>query len=151
MREQALTLITLITFLEELTLKSSAEVADEQNSLRLMTIHNGKGLEFSLVFISGLEEDLFPHFNCKANTESLEEERRLCYVGITRAKEKVYFSYARRRLYFGSRSSNAVSRFLGDIDESLLEMIGVKQLIKNYGDFNSLSDDFDDIIKIDDY
>lgn len=143
-------------FLENVALVEKSGVKNK-NAVTLMTLHASKGLEFKIVFMIGMEEGLFPHSRSLMDKEELEEERRLCYVGITRAKEKVYFSYARRRLYFGSRSSNAVSRFLGDIDEGLLEMTGIKQLIKNYGDFNSLSDDnndsddFDDIIKIDDY
>jgi DNA helicase-2/ATP-dependent DNA helicase PcrA len=70
----------------------------------------------------GMEEGLFPHSRSMLDQGELEEERRLCYVGITRAMKQVYFSYSRRRLYFGSYSSNAVSRFLGDINEGLLEM-----------------------------
>jgi len=134
-------------FLENVALVEKSGVKNK-NAVTLMTLHASKGLEFKIVFMIGMEEGLFPHSRSLMDKEELEEERRLCYVGITRAKEKVYFSYARRRLYFGSRSSNAVSRFLGDIDEGLLEMTEVKQLIKNYGDFNSSSDDFDDIIKI---
>ena len=88
-----------------------------------MTLHASKGLEFDTVFLIGMEEGLFPHSRSLMSRDELEEERRLCYVGITRAKTKVYFSHSLRRLYFGQYSSNSVSRFLADIDSNLLELI----------------------------
>lgn len=115
------TAMSLPEFLQELTLKSSAEHGDLENALRLMTIHNGKGLEFSLVFISGLEEDLFPHFNCKGNTESLQEERRLFYVGMTRAKKFLYLTHAQFRFLWGMVKFMRASRFLNEIPEEYLE------------------------------
>lgn len=89
----------------------------------LMTLHAAKGLEFKVVFLVGMEEGLFPHSRSILDKEDLEEERRLAYVGITRAKEKLYLSYTRRRLYFGAYGSNLVSRFVGEIPEHLMEMV----------------------------
>ncbi|MFH0942762.1 MAG: UvrD-helicase domain-containing protein [Candidatus Beckwithbacteria bacterium] len=94
-----------------------------QKAVTLMTLHASKGLEFKNVFIIGMEEGLFPHSRSLMDREELEEERRLCYVGMTRARENLFLTYSRRRLYFGITASNAVSRFLGDIEESLLELI----------------------------
>lgn len=89
----------------------------------LMTVHAAKGTEFPIVFLVGMEEGLFPHLRSLADKEGIEEERRLCYVGITRAKEKVYLTYARRRLYFGQYGSNPVSRFITEIPPHLLEFV----------------------------
>lgn len=86
----------------------------------LMTLHAAKGLEFPVVFVVGLEEGLFPHSRSLFDTNQLEEERRLCYVGITRAKEILFLTYADRRIYFGKRTTNPPSRFLSDIPEDLL-------------------------------
>ncbi|MFH0863569.1 MAG: UvrD-helicase domain-containing protein [Candidatus Gottesmanbacteria bacterium] len=93
------------------------------NAVTLMTLHAAKGLEFPVIFIVGMEEGLFPHSRSLLDREELEEERRLCYVGITRAKNKVYLTYARRRLYFGQHTSNMVSRFVEDIPKELIEPI----------------------------
>jgi len=92
-----------------------------KKAVNLMTAHAAKGLEFPVVFMVGMEEGLFPHSRSMMEKDELEEERRLCYVGITRAKEKLYLVYARRRLYFGQRASNPISRFIADIPENLLE------------------------------
>ncbi len=86
-----------------------------------MTLHAAKGLEFPIVFIVGLEEGLFPHSRSLWDSNELEEERRLAYVGITRAKDVLYLTYADRRLYFGQRTSNPPSRFLIDIPEDLID------------------------------
>ena len=111
----------LSAFLEKVALVQDADNLDKgANSVNLMTLHNAKGLEFPYVFIVGLEEGLFPHGNSMDDPQDLEEERRLCYVGITRAKQKVYLSYANHRLYFGSIQTNLPSRFLDDIPEELL-------------------------------
>ncbi len=90
-------------------------------AVTLMTAHAAKGLEFSVVFITGLEEGLFPHSRSLFDSEQLEEERRLAYVGITRAKQKLYLTFASRRLIFGQRGSSLPSRFLSEIPENLLE------------------------------
>lgn len=96
--------------------------ADDLNSkVTLMTLHAAKGLEFPVVFIVGLEEGLFPHSRSLFDTNEMEEERRLAYVGITRAKELLYLTFANRRIYFGQRSSNPPSRFLSDIPEKLID------------------------------
>ena len=87
-----------------------------------MTIHTAKGLEFPIVFMVGMEEEIFPHVNSfGGDTRELEEERRLCYVGMTRAKEKLYFVYADSRRLYGSRQHHLPSRFLNEIPFDLLE------------------------------
>ena len=86
-----------------------------------MTLHAAKGLEFPVVFLIGMEEGLFPHSRALWDTTQLEEERRLAYVGLTRAKEVLYLTYADHRLYFGQRTSNPPSRFLIDIPEKILD------------------------------
>jgi len=95
---------------------------DKKEAVTLMTLHAAKGLEFPIVFIVGMEEGLFPHSRSLLNQSELEEERRLCYVGITRAKKKLFLTYARRRLYFGQHSANEVSRFIQDIPEDLIKI-----------------------------
>lgn len=109
-----------------------------QNAITLMTLHAAKGLEFKVVFIVGMEEGLFPHSRSLFDLEQLEEERRLAYVGITRAKEFLYLSYACRRLYFGQRASNPPSRFLMDIPENLLEGIG--NIVNKFDNIDSEED-----------
>ncbi|MBI2404985.1 UvrD-helicase domain-containing protein [Candidatus Gottesmanbacteria bacterium] len=89
-------------------------------AVTLMTMHAAKGLEFPIVFLVGMEEGLFPHSRSLMDKDELEEERRLCYVGITRAKEKLYLSYANRRLFFGTRTQNMISRFIADIPQYTL-------------------------------
>lgn len=91
-------------------------------AVTLMTLHAAKGLEFPVVFMVGMEEGIFPHSRSLMDTSEMEEERRLCYVGITRAREKLYLTYARKRLFFGTRSANMLSRFIADIPENLLEV-----------------------------
>ncbi len=111
-------------FLENAALVEQGDMVKEKTkAVTLMTLHASKGLEFKNVFMVGMEEGLFPHSRSLMDREELEEERRLCYVGMTRAKENLCLSYSRKRLYFGSIANNAVSRFLGDIEESLLESI----------------------------
>lgn len=94
----------------------------EKNAVTLMTLHAAKGLEFPVVFIVGMEEGIFPHNRSIMEQNELEEERRLCYVGITRAMHKLYLTYTRRRLYFGERMPNPPSRFLNDIPEKLIQI-----------------------------
>jgi DNA helicase II / ATP-dependent DNA helicase PcrA len=113
----------LIDFLENVALVEAAEMPGkglDSDAVTLMTLHSAKGLEFPIVFITGMEEGLFPHSRSMLDPQELEEERRLCYVGITRAKEKLYLTFTRQRLYFGQRTNNLVSRFLGDIPQKLV-------------------------------
>ncbi len=93
----------------------------KKNAVTLMTAHAAKGTEFPVVFMVGMEEGLFPHSRSMMDKEELEEERRLCYVGMTRAKKKLHLLYTRQRLYFGQRSANPPSRFLADIPQDLVE------------------------------
>lgn len=118
----------LTQFLENVALVEQEYIADrptgdkeKKDAVTLMTLHAAKGLEFPVVFMIGMEEGLFPHSRSLLDIQELEEERRLCYVGITRAKTNLYLTYARRRLYFGQTSSNTVSRFIGDIPPHLLD------------------------------
>lgn len=114
----------LIEFLENVALIENGQQPTTNHqvseAVTLMTLHSAKGLEFPVVFMVGMEEGLFPHSRSLLDPNELEEERRLCYVGITRAKTKLFLSYAKQRLYFGQRSYNLVSRFLGDIPHSLI-------------------------------
>ncbi len=113
---------TLENFLEEVALVAAVDsLVDEKNAVTLMTLHAAKGLEFPVVFIAGMEEGLFPLYQVTPDPSELEEERRLCYVGITRAMKKLYITYARIRYRFGDVTYPVVSRFLSEIDESLLE------------------------------
>jgi len=113
--------IGLEKFLEEITLLSSPdEIETSKNLVNLMTMHCAKGLEFPIVFMVGLEEGIFPHSRSSFNPEQMEEERRLCYVGITRAKEKAYLTFTRQRKLWGQTMINPPSRFLGDIPDHLI-------------------------------
>lgn len=111
---------TLQTFLEQVSLVSDIDSLDANaEAVTLMTLHAAKGLEFQTVFLVGLEEGIFPHSRSMASDKELEEERRLCYVGITRAKQEVFLSYANRRTTFGNISYNSPSRFLKEIPAEL--------------------------------
>jgi DNA helicase II / ATP-dependent DNA helicase PcrA len=103
--------------------------AEKGDRVTLMTLHSAKGLEFPVVFIVGLEEGLFPHSRALIDSGQLEEERRLAYVGITRAKKLLYLTYASRRLYFGEQVTNPPSRFIIDIPENLLVGSGRERLL----------------------
>ncbi len=117
-------LISLPDFLYEVSLISdNTEVTDSANRVTLMTVHSVKGLEFNYVFITGLEEGLFPHMNALESNSEIEEERRLCYVAITRAKEKLYITNARTRVLYGKDTINPVSRFINEIDDDLIEKV----------------------------
>ncbi len=114
-------LYNLDGFLEEVSLLTDIDNYDENtDGLVLMTLHNAKGLEFPVVFIIGMEEGIFPHSRSMNSIEELEEERRLCYVGITRAKEKVFLSSSRSHSIYGDTSFRTVSRFINEISEDLL-------------------------------
>ena len=111
----------LAAFLEEVALVSDVDELDEKvDAATLITLHQAKGLEFPVVFIVGMEEGVLPHFKSLPDPEQMEEERRLCYVGITRAKEKVYLVYTLRRSLMGSSAHNPPSRFLKDIPSHLV-------------------------------
>ena len=115
-------LISLEDFLLEVSLVSDInEYKENRNQVSLMTIHSVKGLEFDYVFVVGLEEGIFPHINSLMDNSELEEERRLCYVAITRAKEKLFLVNARMRMLFGKESVNPPSRFINEIDKELLD------------------------------
>ena len=109
-----------VSLLEEKYTKKTQDNSN-RNAVTMMTLHAAKGLEFPIVYIVGMEEGLFPHARALMDREELEEERRLCYVGVTRAKERLYLTYANRRLFFGTRTQNMVSRFISDIPEDILE------------------------------
>lgn len=115
---------TLREFLEATALISDIDnYSQGSEAVTLMTLHNSKGLEFPVVFIVGLEETIFPHSRALSDPAEMEEERRLCYVGITRAKERLYLMRANSRLIYGSFNSNAPSRFISEIPEHLLDVI----------------------------
>ena len=115
-------LISLEDFLLEISLISDVEeYKDDPNRISLMTVHSVKGLEFDNVFVVGMEEGIFPHINSLMDNSELEEERRLCYVAITRAKDDLHLVNARRRTLFGKEQINPVSRFLGEINKDLIE------------------------------
>jgi len=122
--EEEYNIMTLDSFLEEITLVSDvSEHVDESEKVTLMTVHAVKGLEFDNVFLIGMEEGIFPHINALMNGSSsdVEEERRLCYVAITRARKRLYILNAKRRLLFGKEGSNIPSRFIEEIDREYLE------------------------------
>ena len=122
---------SLEAFLESAALASDQdELKDEANAVRLMTIHASKGLEFPVVFVTGLEEGLFPYAREDEKDADKEEERRLCYVAITRAQHKVYLSYASYRTIFGSKNATIPSQFLSDIPDELLELAAPERLGK---------------------
>jgi DNA helicase-2/ATP-dependent DNA helicase PcrA len=103
-------------FLEEVSLVSDIDNRDNSNNaVTLMTLHAAKGLEFPIVFMAGMEESIFPHSRALYNQDEMEEERRLCYVGMTRAKTELYLTYATSRLLYGGQQHNPPSRFLKDI------------------------------------
>ena len=113
---------SLEEFLEGITLSSDIDNADDQeDSVTLMTLHSAKGLEFPVVFLVGMEEGIFPGYKSIGEPKELEEERRLCYVGITRAKQNLFISCARQRTIFGSTSCNQVSRFVKEIPKELMD------------------------------
>ena len=126
---------TLADFLEGITLSSDIDgMEDSEDSVTLMTLHSAKGLEFPVVFLVGLEEGIFPGNKSIGEPKELEEERRLFYVGITRAKQYLYLTCSKKRTIFGSTSYNAVSRFVNEIPSELLE--GFDKLDDNSDDFN---------------
>jgi DNA helicase-2/ATP-dependent DNA helicase PcrA len=128
---------TLNDFLEGITLSSDIDNLEETDDMvTLMTLHSAKGLEFPVVFLVGMEEGIFPGYKSVGEPKELEEERRLFYVGITRAKEYLFMTCAKHRTIFGSTSYNAISRFISEIPEELLD--GFAELNK------SKEEDFED-------
>jgi len=126
LRSVAQQFVNLEDFLENVALIESSNKAnpDIYDSVTLMTVHASKGLEFPVVFVIGMEEGLFPHANSIMEKDEMEEERRLCYVAITRAKQQVYLTRAYNRMYFGTRQCNLPSRFLLEIPQELMENVG---------------------------
>jgi len=112
---------TLEAYLEKISLISDQDTIEGKTSVTLMTLHAAKGLEFPVVFIAGMEEGIFPHFSALEDQNEMEEERRLCYVGITRAKELLFLTCAKQRLLFGRTSFNPVSSFIEEIPEDIIE------------------------------
>lgn len=116
--------VQLSTFLEEIALHSASERSHQQGAcVNLMTLHNSKGLEFDCCFLVGMEEDLFPHVNCKHDPASLEEERRLCYVGMTRARKFLHLTCAMTRYLWGCPRTMKRSRFLCEIPADHIETV----------------------------
>ncbi len=126
---------SLAIFLEEISLIADIDKLDEQeNAVTLMTVHSAKGLEFPTVFLVGLEDGIFPHSRSLLERDELEEERRLMYVALTRARNKLYLLHAQNRLLYGESQSNAPSQFIRDIPEHLLEMEAVPEVNSWYSD-----------------
>lgn len=126
----------LIELLENISLVEQEYYPDhpldeiaQKNAVTLMTVHAAKGLEFENVFIIGMEEGLFPHSRSLIEPLEIEEERRLCYVGVTRAKKRLYLTYSSKRLYFGDQLRNSVSRFLMDIPENIVDSLTANYFI----------------------
>ena len=121
----------LSNFLEEISLLSDIDNYDsESDSCVMMTLHSAKGLEFPVVFITGMEEGLFPSIASMMNPEEINEERRLAYVGITRAKQKLYLTKTKSRMLFGSTTFNKESRFVTEIPDELLEKTGESRMFQ---------------------
>ena len=136
------------TFLENIMLVSDAgQYKDDTDKVSIMTLHSAKGLEFKVVFILGMEEGIFPHIRSFESQSELEEERRLCYVGITRAMNKLYLLSAMNRTLYGSSSSNIESRFIKEIDESVINKVNMSNTRKEnksrISSINSIPNDLD--------
>ena len=128
----------LTAFLAQAALDAGDEQADEfEDAVQLMTLHSAKGLEFPLVFIAGAEENLFPHKMSVEDPDRLEEERRLAYVGITRAMTKLVLTYAETRRIHGKESFNSVSRFVKEIPDDCLQEVRLKSTVARPGNFNA--------------
>ncbi len=127
LRSVAIEFPELSSFLENVALVEQEQMPDhpkgeKANAVTLMTLHAAKGLEFPYVFLIGMEEGIFPHSRSLMEKQELEEERRLCYVGITRAKQRLFLTFSKRRLIFGQRTSNTPSRFIMDIPRESIDM-----------------------------
>ncbi|HVZ12772.1 MAG TPA: UvrD-helicase domain-containing protein [Patescibacteria group bacterium] len=126
LRSVAVEFTNLNQFLENVALVEQEYMPDKKSvesrdAITLMTMHAAKGLEFNIVFIVGMEEGLFPHSQSMLDTGELEEERRLMYVGVTRAREKLFLTFAKRRLFFGQSVSNSISRFIYELPQEVLK------------------------------
>jgi DNA helicase-2/ATP-dependent DNA helicase PcrA len=142
LRSVAIEFSDLNQFLENVSLVEQEYMPDhikdekgKKDAVNMMTLHAAKGLEFKVVFMVGMEEGLFPHSRSMMDKNELEEERRLCYVGMTRAKEKLFLTYSRKRLFFGQKTTNIVSRFILELPEGTLER-----------NFNSMENDVPDYL-----
>ena len=139
--------VNLGDFLEEISLVSDqANHTEDGNVVTLMTLHSAKGLEFPVVFMVGMEEGIFPH-NMSIMEDNIEEERRLCYVGITRAKEKLYLTNAKRRMLYGKDQMNVPSRFIAEIKDDLLEKNEINKEEKIIKKGEMYTKDNSDIVK----
>lgn len=124
---------SLVSFLTDLLLIADIDLLDreegkpQENTVTLMTLHSAKGLEFNNVFMVGMEEAIFPHMRALTDEHELEEERRLAYVGITRAEHQLYLTYATHRTLYGRSSANLPSRFLNDISDDVVEVVSRKE------------------------
>ena len=129
--------VNLEDFLEDISLVADAkEHIEDGNAITLMTMHSAKGLEFKVVFLAGMEEGIMPHANSSNSKEEMDEERRLCYVAITRAKERLYITNAKRRMLYGNVSFNPPSRFINEIDTDLIEKDEKVNNISGVKEFN---------------
>ena len=137
---------SLDDFLADASLMSSADEVTGKNAVTLMTLHAAKGLEFPVVFVVGLEEGLFPGSRAYDNESDLEEERRLMYVGMTRAMRRLFLTYAMSRYSFGSRNYNMPSRFLTELGYNPYGSVGYRDEdgdgFKDYGEDEFSDDDF---------
>ncbi|NMA95608.1 MAG: UvrD-helicase domain-containing protein [Clostridiales bacterium] len=130
----------LTDFLENIALITDLDrLDDDQSAITLMTLHSAKGLEFPVVFMAGMEEGLFPSSRSSEDEDRLEEERRLCYVGITRAKSQLFISYAKMRNLYGNTFFNSPSRFLGEIDDRYLDKMSFGDSIRKKRDSAHIS------------
>ncbi|NTV31626.1 UvrD-helicase domain-containing protein [candidate division WWE3 bacterium] len=146
---------SLHSFLESISLLEQTDMAQDGEKtsvgktvsgdrITLMTLHAAKGLEFPVVFMVGMEEGIFPHARSLDDRFSLEEERRLAYVGVTRAKEKLYLTYARSRVTFGNFSANVPSRFIKDLPMDMITFSADERTVKSFAPVRRRWDEFDD-------
>lgn len=140
--------VNLGDFLDEISLVADISEHEENDDvITLMTLHSAKGLEFPIVFITGMEEGIFPHSNAfMEGEEGIEEERRLCYVGFTRAREKLYLTNAKKRMLYGKTTQNPPSRFISEVEDGLLEVSNMS--IKEEKTFNK-SEVYSEAVDID--